>query len=171
MDKCYVSKRNFYTMQELQSNVLYANDNKLSYIKSMIYKIFLRGFQFLCVGFTIFVYYLCIKRYTSQKDSSTVDYQWYHQEEKDIYPTISTCFYGTHVVFSTEKLKKVNRNFDADLYSKFLQGQYWNDEMAKIMYDEVSLEILDYVDQLSIIQTDGTIRNWSRNQMYSMTRY
>jgi hypothetical protein len=111
---------------------------------------------------------MCLGRYYRHEDTSNVDYQWYHQEEKDIYPTISICFYGVPFVFSSDKLKKINTNFDADLYSKFLQGKYWDEEMLKVNYDNVSLEFLDHIEMIRIARNDGTAQGWAKNQMVSL---
>ena len=134
----------------------------------MCYQTFRRGFQILCVGFMMLVFYMCLGRYNKNEDTSNVDYQWYHQDEKDIYPTISICFYGVPFVFSDEKLKKINTNFNADLYSKFLQGKYWDEEMLKVNYDSVSLEFLDHIEMIRIARNDGITKDWAKNKMVSL---
>jgi len=139
-------------------------------IKTMFYEIFLKGFQFSCIGFTIYVYCLCIQKYLKQEDNSIVDFQWYHEHEKDIYPTISICFYGIPVVFSNEKLKQINNNFDANLYSMFLHGKYWDEEMIKVNYDDVTLNFLNHLESIRVVGTDGIQDKWAKNQLLLLNR-
>ena len=137
----------------------------------MIYKVFLRAFQLGCICFTIFVWHLCIHRYNQQKDNSIVDYQWYHEQEKDIYPTISICLYGVPIVFSSARLETIDRRFNANLYSQFLQGKYWNDAMIKIDYDDVTINFLDYLSDIKIVLTDGEELQWTRHTLLTLQRY
>ena len=116
----------------------------------------------------IYIFYQCISRYCEQADNSTVDYQWYHQHEKDIYPTISACFSGSSVVFSEEKIKLLDSSLDGKLYTKFLEGKYWDDKMSEIEYDKVSIMLLDYLDLIRIVLQDGTTEEWLNNKMLSM---
>ena len=136
----------------------------------MVYKVFLRAFQLGCVCFTIFVWHLCIHRYNQQKDNSIVDYQWYHEQEKDIYPTISICLYGVHIVFSSARLEKIDHRFNGKLYSQFLQGVYWNDAMINVDYDDVTINFLDYLSDIKIVLTDGEELQWTRNTLLTLRR-
>ena len=117
------------------------------------------------------MWHLCIHRYNQQKDNSIVDYQWYHEQEKDIYPTISICLYGVPIVFSSARLETIDRRFNANLYSQFLQGKYWNDAMIKVDYDDVTINFLDYLSDIKIVLTDGEELQWTRNTLLTLQRY
>ena len=134
----------------------------------MFYQIFLRGFQIGVLCFMIYIFYECISRYNEQEDNSTVDYQWYHLHEKDIYPTISACFSGSSLVFSDDKLKLIDNDFDARLYSKFLDGDYWEDKMLDVEYDQVSLKFLDHLELIRITRQNGSTEEWKNDKMLSM---
>ena len=155
-------------MSQLTLKVLSSNCISSISKKTMFYQIFLRGFQLGVMGFMIYIFYQCISRYNEQEDNSTVDYQWYHQYEKDIYPTISACFSGAPVIFSDEKLKLLDDNFDSRSYSKFLEGEHWDANMLNVEYDKVSIIFLDHLDLIRIVQQDGTIDEWQNNKMLSM---
>lgn len=155
-------------MSRVTLKVLYRDCTKTLSKKTMFYQTFLRGFQLLVIGFMIYIFYECISRYNRQEDTSTVDYQWYHHHEKDIYPTISACFSGSSVIFSTEKLKRINNNFDANLYSKFLKGEHWDDKMLAVEYDQVSMVLSDHLDLIRIAQQNGSKEEWKRTTMLSM---
>ena len=155
-------------MNQLTLKVLPQNCNITLSKKTMFYQIFLRGFQLFVIGFMIYIFYECISRYNRQEDNSTVDYQWYHNREKDIYPTITACFTGPSVIFSTESLKRIDKKFDAFLYSKFLEGDFWNDKMLQVEYDQVSMVLLDHLDLVRIVRQNGSKEEWKRNTMLSM---
>ena len=122
----------YRTMNLLSLKALSLNCTSTKSRKTMFYQIFLKGFQLFVIVFMIYIFYQCICRYCEQADNSTVDYQWYHQHEKDIYPTISACFSGSSVVFSEEKIKLLDSSLNAKLYSQFLEGKYWDDRCQRL---------------------------------------
>ena len=155
-------------MNQLTLKALSLNCTSSKSRKTMFYQIFLKGFQLFVIVFMIYIFHQCISRYCEQADNSTVDYQWYHQHEKDIYPTISACFSGSSVVFSEEKMKLLDSSLNAKLYSQFLEGKYWDDKMSEIEYDQVSILLLDHLDLIRIVKQDGTSEEWMNNKMLSM---
>ena len=141
-------------------------------MKTVFYQIFYRGFELLCVFATILVYYVCINKFLKHEDISIVDFRWFHGEyskdHKDIYPTISICFYGISTVFLDEKLKQINPLLNAAMYSNFLNGIDWSGEMSMIDFDEVTLDIGDYLEQIRLTTTDvqdNELYAWKKTQL------
>lgn len=151
---------------------------RITKMKTLFCQIFYRGFEILCICATLFVYYLCIDKFLKNEDVSIVDFRWFHNEysthHKDIYPTISICFYGIPTVFLDEKLKQIDPKFDAVMYSNFLNGNEWNEEMLKIDFDEVTLDIVDYLEQIRLMGTDeqdDELYAWKKTPLLMSTRY
>ena len=101
------------------------------------------GFHFLCgvamVGFTIY----CVLQYIKDEDVARIEFAEFNAEEDNTYPTITLCF-PTPLI--EEKLSSFGEGITVETYSAFLTGQNnsWDERMAKIDYDDVSINIEDY---------------------------
>ena len=100
-------------------------------------------FHFLCgvatVGFTIY----CVHQYIKDEDVARIEFAEFNAEEDNIYPTITLCFPSPLI---EEKLASYGEGITVGSYSAFLTGQNgsWDERMAKIDYDDVSINIEDY---------------------------
>ena len=100
-------------------------------------------FHFLCgvatVGFTIY----CVHQYIKDEDVARIEFAEFNAEEDNIYPTITLCFPSPLI---EEKLAEYGEGITVETYSNFLTGQNnsWDDRMAKIDYDDVSINIEDF---------------------------
>ena len=100
-------------------------------------------FHFLCgvatVGFTIY----CVHQYIKDEDVARIEFAEFNAEEDNIYPTITLCFPSPLI---EEKLASYGEGITVESYSAFLTGQNgsWDERMAKIDYDDVSINIEDY---------------------------
>ena len=100
-------------------------------------------FHFLCgvatVGFTIY----CVHQYIKDEDVARIEFAEFNAEEDNIYPTITLCFPSPLI---EEKLSSYGEGITVETYSAFLTGQNnsWDERMAKIDYDDVSINIEDY---------------------------
>ena len=105
-------------------------------------------FSFLCVSVTIGMIMFWIYEFLKDKDLCLVDYIDYANATKSgVYPTISLCFMSP---FATEKLKVHNVTFNDDMHAKFLRGETYDDNMAKLDFDNVTYSLLDYLGQVAI---------------------
>ena len=86
------------------------------------------------------------------EDVSQVTYQEFHQTEENIYPSLTLCFSN---IFKDEELRKygVNNSYD---YSEYLSGDYWNDQMALIDYDNVTMDLRNYMMGIVMWTPDWT---------------
>ena len=51
----------------------------------------LRGFQLMCLAIFLVLVFFQIQAYFENKDSSTVGYRQFNNEERDLYPAVSLC--------------------------------------------------------------------------------
>ena len=84
----------------------------------------------------------CIYEYSLDKDLTLIEFKKFQTKDEDIYPSTSFCFFGPYEV---EKLKSVGENITESKYIKFLQGRLWQEEMIHIGYDDVTIDIDDYI--------------------------
>ena len=91
------------------------------------------------VGFTIY----CVYQYLLDEDVARIEFAEFNSEINNIYPTITLCFPSPLL---EDKLAKYGKGINATTYSSFLTGQHnsWDDRMAQIDYDDVSLNIEKY---------------------------
>ena len=125
-----------------------------------------RGFQFLCIvgalGFTAMV----IHQYLLNKDNSSVYFKTFHTDETSLYPSISLCL---------DNIFKEGENNDD--YVKFLSGCEdadedectWNASYADIDYDEVTINLMDYVIGEHTEFTDKSNHQYVYNKVQGRT--
>ena len=115
----------------------------------------------LCTIGTIATSIWQLNNYIHGEDLTVVSYRTFHQDKKDVYPSIGLCFANTlleeklknyHFTdptksdWSTSKLK--------NLYTNFLAGGYWDQDMLSINYDDVTKNIGDYVIFYSVMTNE-----------------
>ena len=111
-------------------------------------------FHILCLVATGYLFRHESLKYFRNEDSSLVDYRTFHETERDIYPSISICFYGMGI-YKSQKLNETYGIEDATEYVKFLMGDIWNDDMLEIKFDDVTFDIEDRVNEISVMGADG----------------
>ena len=105
-------------------------------------------FHLLCVVSTLVLLWICAWRYIENDSTSLVDFRTFQEREKDIYPSFSLCFRGEGI-FDKDQL---NIN-EIENYKQFLKGEIWDDAMLKIDYDEVTINLVDYVEKVTLHKT------------------
>ena len=77
------------------------------------------------------------------EDVVRIEFEEFNSEIDNIYPTISLCFPSP---LSEDKLANYGEGITVSTYSSFITGESgsWDDRMAQIDYDDVSLNIEDY---------------------------
>ena len=113
-----------------------------------------------CIIITITTSILQLQNYLIGEDTTTVSYQPFNEGKRDLYPSIGLCFSN---VLIDEKLKQYgiidpnNSNWTArslkHLYSYFLGGYYWHEDLLQIDYNDVSKNISDYIVSYDIFTT------------------
>ena len=100
-------------------------------------------FHFLCGVATVVFTVYCVHQYCLDEDVVRIEFAEFNAEEDNIYPTITLCFPSP---LDEEKLAKYGDGINAETYSSFLIGQNnsWDERMAKIDYDDVSIDVEKY---------------------------
>ena len=106
-------------------------------------------FQILCVMTTIGLGSYVIYQYILDEDLTEVSFKKYHEDDESIYPEISICLTDAYL---DDQLKKNGKEINSNSYRKFLNGELWDDRMAKIDYYNVTLDIKDYILETCIRQ-------------------
>ena len=110
-------------------------------------------FRFLCLASTGVFFIKGALKYFKNDSSSLVNYRTFHDTKRDIYPTISICFYGASL-FDHKKLNGTYEIEDAGEYIKFLTGDFWEDRMTGVEYDDVTFDIKDHIKDIWVIGMD-----------------
>ena len=118
-------------------------------------------YHLVCLGSTVGLFFYCGWKFIQNKSNTLVDFRSFHQEDIDIYPSFSVCFNlagnptedevpDTDGLFNATKLKTI---FGIEMlkdYVHFLQGRNWNRTMVDINYDDVTINLENYIDRISI---------------------
>ena len=106
-------------------------------------------FQILCLVATGWLIYIDSLKFFKNEDRSLVEYRTFHDTKKDIYPSISICFYGPGI-YDCKKLNETYGVEHAEEYMKFLKGDVWEDRMVGVKYDEVTLDVEDRIESIVV---------------------
>ena len=87
----------------------------------------------------MFVY--CYYQYQLNNDVSIVDFKEFHGNDDFTYPSVTLCL---RTEFLEEKLKDEQINMDKNSYYDFLSGEFWQDSMMEVVYDNVTKSIENY---------------------------
>ena len=110
-------------------------------------------FNLVCWIATIILVSYWIYEYTLDDDLCIVDYQKYYETDSDKFPLLTICLKNQ---ISKQKLKLHNPEIDVDTYINFLSGKIFDKELAKIDYDNVTIDFTRYVNESSILWRNGT---------------
>ena len=72
-------------------------------------------------------------------------------------PSITLCFFDPYL---QEKLKEFKTNVSE--YTRFLQGQYWDPKLLKVNYDDVTIDLKEYLLGYDIWYSEKGCK-WKRN--------
>ena len=104
--------------------------------------------------------YRGIHEYLEDKDVSRIRFYRFNQDKDGVAPSISLCFNNMFVV---EQLRKFVDVIDSVSYRSFLQGKATDDKMTKIDYDNVTLDINDYLYRIKFVTSLGNVHTFDPN--------
>ena len=81
--------------------------------------------------------------YTLDEDLCIVDYRKYFEDKSDEFPVLSICL-KNHI--SEEKLKLQNPEITIHRYIDFLNGEIFDEDLAKVNYKNVTIDVSNYVN-------------------------
>ena len=87
-------------------------------------------------------------------DLTRVEYHVYNHNKNDIHPSISLCF--ARDIFLESRFDDLGKDINSSVYQEFLKGNIkWNSTMSEIHFDDVTLDIADYLMYRWILYSDG----------------
>ena len=96
----------------------------------------------LCLCATIGLSVYSMSRYCKNEDVTLVQISQYHSSADKIYPTISICISPPFLIKEFESHKDNMINISS--YKEFLRGNYWDDRMLDIDYDNFTVSFEEY---------------------------
>ena len=97
------------------------------------------AFCLFCVIITVSLSSWRIYEYSLDRDLTRINFKRFHQNEDDLYPSISLCFFDPYL---PEKLKKYDTNLTQLQYTKFLQGHSWDEKVVGVDYENWDEKLL-----------------------------
>jgi hypothetical protein len=128
----------------------------------MSYKVCQICVQAICILVAIVLTCLCVHKYCLDDDLAEINFQTFNEKEHAVYPSITLCFMGPNI-FLPNKLKRFGKGINETNYSNFLQGLIWNETMRDIDFDEVTINIHDYLEGVIISSAGDNARHCSPN--------
>ena len=99
-----------------------------------------------CVAVTIAMIAFWVAEFIKDNDLCLVDYIYYAKYDKgSVHPTVSLCFLEP---ISTDLLKIHNATFDDQMYARFLRGEMYDDNLAKLDFNNVTYPLLGYIGKV-----------------------
>ena len=126
------------------------------------YRMFHVFVQTLCVVVAIALACLCVHKYFLDDDLAEINFQTFNDKEHAIYPSITLCFMGPDI-FLKDELKRFGKSISQSKYSNFLQGVVWDETMRDIDFDDVTIDIKDYLEGVIISSAGDNARHCSPN--------
>ena len=118
------------------------------------FKILHGFFRFFCTSTTIVLTGICFHKFMKNDDLAQINFPTYHQKEHAIYPTLTLCFMGPNI-FVEDKLYAYKKGYNSTSYASFLSGEYWMKDMMDIDFDNVTLDIEEYLEAISITSSEN----------------
>ena len=94
----------------------------------------------LCILVTIGLCSYWCYRYWLDEDTSVVNYTKFYESSENVFPTMSLCI---DEPFNATRLAEYGSN--QTMYSAFLAGELFSNELMKINYTYVSTDIADFI--------------------------
>ena len=117
---------------------------------------FLFCFNAACILATIGTTCWSIYIFVQNSDVCLVDYISYNLDRNSIYPSISIAVGNP---FIKQNLKIYGDNITPTTYSRFLEGKHWDDRMMNINYDNVTVDISDYLLSYEIVYGENRTKH------------
>ena len=95
-----------------------------------------------CILLTIGTVVRQCHNYLQNEDVTRLDYKPFHEDEKDLYPSIGFCF---TLPILKEKLRRYDPNLTPKAYSYFLAGENWDERMLKVNYADVIVNLREFI--------------------------
>ena len=111
------------------------------------------SFRLICLLFTGVLFGYCSWKYIQNESTSLVDFRAYYDSEEDIYPSITLCFIQSDMeqsIYITEKFRNDHNIENITKYTAFLEGIHWDANLTNVDYDDVTINLREYVKTIRI---------------------
>ena len=133
-----------------------------------IFKLFKNCFTVACTIIAVYLCITCMHTYILDKDTSSVDFKNFHSDSRSLYPSATLCFTGLQLfLYGKLGYEFISGYEDFLLGSKFCDFDsslewtcLWNDSFVDTDYDDVTINLLDYVIGESTLFDDGTYTSY-----------
>ena len=115
-------------------------------------EILVQCFRFLCVLAAVFMSAFWFHTYRLNHDLCLVDYKPFYEREDDLVPTQSFCLKNP---FLQDRLIQ-EYGVSESSYLSFLEGNYFSQQMLDIVYENVTLDISNYITEYYVLWTNET---------------
>jgi hypothetical protein len=143
------------TMEETMENTK-ENTMENTIVNTMEEKcrnMFVISFHCLCWMATTTVILYWVYLFSLNEDLSNVDNKLFYETKHDVFPVLSLCFKNP---FSEGKLKMTGTGINATSYLKFLNGEYFSSEMKDIDYENITMDISEYLKEIYVLWRNGS---------------
>ena len=128
---------------------------KITTMEISVRKFLILAFRVLCVLTTLVMCAYWGHKFTLNKDYSVITYKKFDGEVGDIHPTISFCLKNP---FLKNRLAGYGVNISS--YLSFLKGHHFAESMLNIDYNNVTIDISDYIKGYRIYFRNGSINKF-----------
>ena len=102
-------------------------------------------FIFCCYLTTLVLILFCFNIYLKNDNITEIRYKKFNDDTLSPYPSISFCTQLRPNMVSENKLKKFGIETNKSSYNDFLLGNFWDQKMLDINYDEATTSVEDYI--------------------------
>ena len=118
---------------------------------------FTKCFDYVCWIATLTAICYWIFKYSLNEDLCVIDDKKYYENPSDMFPVLSICLKNP---FTNVQLQKKNQDFNGTEYLEFLQGEVFSTRLIEIDYNNIRLNISDYVDSYVLEWRNGTAKEY-----------
>ena len=122
-------------------------------IRMLNEEIFRTIFHLFCATAAISLSTFWIYTYSLNEDLCKVDYKSYYDDKEDKFPVLSICFKD---FLSDEQLKRIPHQVTRSKYLKFLKGDAFEENLANIVYYNVTVNMTEYIKNQLITYRNGS---------------
>ena len=121
-----------------------------------------RFFFIICLFATISLSIYSLRRYLKNDDTTVLKITNFFSSEESIYPSLTICISSP---FLYNKFGHVDDDYFSVLnlmekYIKFLEGEFWDDQLADIDYDNVTVSLDSNILTANIITPSKSMQAW-----------
>ena len=116
-------------------------------------KLIRTAFRIICVFATIVMVGYWGYKYSLDTDTISMNYKQYFHTSQDTFPVLSMCFSDP---FLKDKLEQSHSDINISTYKKFLLGEIDEPKLTTIDYDNVTVNLKDYIRRYIIIWKNGS---------------